>query len=120
MQAQLCAFVAVAVTSISVSSALFQHSYSRLATIRSPPIGPSDCLQSLDSTSTRMHAAATPASDSAQNNTHAPTHKKTGAPWLRAAVMGINDGLVSTASLMLGVGAGAESLHAMQVCRRAA
>lgn len=37
------------------------------------------------------------------------------APWLRAAVMGINDGLVSTASLMLGVGAGAESLRAMQL-----
>jgi hypothetical protein len=37
------------------------------------------------------------------------------APWLRAAVMGINDGLVSTASLMLGVGAGAESLRTMQV-----
>jgi hypothetical protein len=32
-------------------------------------------------------------------------------------VMGINDGLVSTASLMLGVGAGAESLRAMQVRR---
>jgi hypothetical protein len=41
----------------------------------------------------------------------------TGAPWLRAAVMGINDGLVSTASLMLGVGAGADSLRAMQVQR---
>lgn len=40
---------------------------------------------------------------------------ETGAPWLRAAVMGINDGLVSTASLMLGVGAGADSLRAMQV-----
>jgi hypothetical protein len=30
--------------------------------------------------------------------------------------MGINDGLVSTASLMLGVGAGSEGLRAMQVC----
>lgn len=29
--------------------------------------------------------------------------------------MGINDGLVSTASLMMGVGAGADSLRAMQV-----
>ncbi|KAF6265570.1 Ccc1 family [Scenedesmus sp. NREL 46B-D3] len=37
------------------------------------------------------------------------------APWLRAFVLGANDGLVSTASLMLGVGAGADSLHAMQL-----
>ena len=47
---------------------------------------------------------------------HCPRIAPAGAPWLRAAVMGINDGLVSTASLMLGVGAGAESLRAMQVC----
>jgi len=35
------------------------------------------------------------------------------APWLRAAVLGANDGLVSTASLMLGVGGGTESLRAL-------
>src|SRR6478735_4659867 len=30
-------------------------------------------------------------------------HKSHRAPWLRAAVLGVNDGTVSTASLMLGV-----------------
>ena len=33
------------------------------------------------------------------------------APWLRASVLGANDGLVSVASLMLGVGGGSDSLH---------
>jgi VIT1/CCC1 family predicted Fe2+/Mn2+ transporter len=33
------------------------------------------------------------------------THRSNRAPWLRAAVLGANDGLVSTASLMLGVAA---------------
>jgi VIT1/CCC1 family predicted Fe2+/Mn2+ transporter len=37
------------------------------------------------------------------------------APWLRAFVLGANDGLVSVASLMLGVGAAASDLHAMRV-----
>jgi len=40
------------------------------------------------------------------------------APWLRAFVLGANDGLVSVASLMLGVGAassGPEALQAMRV-----
>lgn len=37
-----------------------------------------------------------------QRNTHHRTHR---AGWLRAAVLGANDGLVSTASLMIGVAA---------------
>lgn len=37
------------------------------------------------------------------------------APWLRAFVLGANDGLVSVSSLMLGVGAGSKGLHAMQL-----
>eukprot|EP00879_Flechtneria_rotunda_P021190 GHRR01022322.1.p1 GENE.GHRR01022322.1~~GHRR01022322.1.p1 ORF type:complete len:145 (+),score=52.25 GHRR01022322.1:184-618(+) len=37
------------------------------------------------------------------------------APWLRAFVLGANDGLVSVASLMLGVGAGTEALRTMQL-----
>eukprot|EP00878_Enallax_costatus_P009907 GHUV01010344.1.p1 GENE.GHUV01010344.1~~GHUV01010344.1.p1 ORF type:complete len:263 (+),score=54.54 GHUV01010344.1:301-1089(+) len=37
------------------------------------------------------------------------------APWLRAFVLGANDGLVSVASLMLGVGAGTEALRAVQL-----
>ncbi len=34
---------------------------------------------------------------------HTEQHKSHRAPWLRAAVLGVNDGIVSTASLMLGV-----------------
>ncbi|WIA31276.1 hypothetical protein OEZ86_002178 [Tetradesmus obliquus] len=37
------------------------------------------------------------------------------APWLRAFVLGANDGLVSVASLMLGVGAGSTDLRTMQL-----
>ena len=33
------------------------------------------------------------------------------APWLRAGVLGANDGLVSVASLMIGVGGGSSALH---------
>ncbi|CAH9078567.1 unnamed protein product [Cuscuta europaea] len=35
------------------------------------------------------------------------------APWLRAAVLGANDGLVSTASLMMGIGAVKQDIKAM-------
>jgi len=34
---------------------------------------------------------------------HEAEHKSQRAPWLRAAVLGVNDGIVSTSSLMLGV-----------------
>jgi len=34
---------------------------------------------------------------------HEAAHKSQRAPWLRAAVLGVNDGIVSTSSLMLGV-----------------
>ena len=34
---------------------------------------------------------------------HEEMHRSQRAPWLRAAVLGVNDGIVSTASLMLGV-----------------
>ncbi len=34
---------------------------------------------------------------------HTARHKSHRAPWLRAAVLGVNDGIVSTSSLMLGV-----------------
>ncbi|GFR44345.1 hypothetical protein Agub_g5562 [Astrephomene gubernaculifera] len=37
------------------------------------------------------------------------------APWLRAFVLGANDGLVSVAALMLGVGGGSESLSTMRL-----
>jgi vacuolar iron transporter family protein len=39
------------------------------------------------------------------NHRHFEVHKGDRAAWLRAAVLGSNDGLLSTASLMLGVGA---------------
>lgn len=42
---------------------------------------------------------------------HTEKHKSNRAGWLRAAVLGINDGAVSTASLMLGVTAAAASKH---------
>eukprot|EP00775_Hariotina_reticulata_P000676 gene676-974_t len=35
--------------------------------------------------------------------------------WLRAFVLGANDGLISVAALMLGVGAGSDQLHTMQL-----
>jgi VIT1/CCC1 family predicted Fe2+/Mn2+ transporter len=38
-------------------------------------------------------------------STNRETHLSSRSPWLRAAVLGANDGLVSTASLMLGVAA---------------
>lgn len=45
-----------------------------------------------------------------QNNSpHAESHKSHRAAWLRAAVLGVNDGVVSTSSLMLGVFAASQS-----------
>ncbi|KAG2486703.1 hypothetical protein HYH03_014632 [Edaphochlamys debaryana] len=45
------------------------------------------------------------------------THRN---PWLRAFVLGANDGLVSVAALMLGVGGGDASLHTMRLAGLAA
>lgn len=42
-------------------------------------------------------------------NPHSETHRAEHAGWLRAAVLGANDGLVSTASLMVGVAAAGAS-----------
>lgn len=44
---------------------------------------------------------------------HSESHKSHRAPWLRAAMLGANDGIVSTASLMLGVLAASESQSAV-------
>lgn len=44
---------------------------------------------------------------------HHESHKSHRAPWLRAAVLGMNDGVVSTASLMLGVLAASASESAV-------
>ena len=40
-------------------------------------------------------------------------HKSQRSNWLRAAVLGVNDGIVSNASLMLGVAAASSSTHAV-------
>ena len=40
---------------------------------------------------------------------HPETHRTTRIGWLRAAVLGVNDGIVSTASLVLGVAAAGAS-----------
>jgi VIT1/CCC1 family predicted Fe2+/Mn2+ transporter len=42
------------------------------------------------------------------NSPHLESHKSHRAAWLRAAVLGVNDGIVSTSSLMLGVLAATE------------
>lgn len=44
---------------------------------------------------------------------HTETHLVTRIGWLRAAVLGANDGILSTASLIVGVAAGAESAQAV-------
>ena len=40
-------------------------------------------------------------------------HYSDRAPWLRAAVLGANDGLVSVGAILLGVGAGNTDLHTL-------
>lgn len=40
-------------------------------------------------------------------------HYSDRAPWLRAAVLGANDGLVSVASIMLGVSGGSQDRHTL-------
>lgn len=46
-------------------------------------------------------------------NPHLERHTASRAGWLRAAVLGANDGLVSTASLMVGIAASGGSTSAM-------
>ena len=42
-------------------------------------------------------------------------HHSNRAPWLRALVLGANDGLVSVASLMMGVGGGTSDLPTLRL-----
>jgi len=42
-------------------------------------------------------------------------HFSNRAPWLRAMVLGANDGLVSVAALMMGVAAGNDDLHFLRL-----
>ncbi len=46
---------------------------------------------------------------------HGEHHKVQHLGWLRAAVLGANDGIISTASLMLGVAAAQTSTHAVMI-----
>jgi VIT1/CCC1 family predicted Fe2+/Mn2+ transporter len=46
---------------------------------------------------------------------HGERHRTHRAGWLRAAVLGANDGIVSTASLVLGVAAAGASMRAILV-----
>jgi VIT1/CCC1 family predicted Fe2+/Mn2+ transporter len=48
-------------------------------------------------------------------NPHAEAHRGEHAGWLRAAVLGANDGLVSTASLMVGVAASGAAVGAVLI-----
>src|SRR5581483_12249560 len=48
-------------------------------------------------------------------HTHSETHLIQRIGWLRAAVLGANDGIVSTASLIVGVASSAVSFHAVLI-----
>ena len=52
--------------------------------------------------------------------THPEVHKSGRAGWLRAAVLGANDGIVSTASLIVGVAASGADARAILVAGSAA
>ncbi|MBV8757313.1 MAG: VIT family protein [Deltaproteobacteria bacterium] len=56
----------------------------------------------------------------ARRRHHREHHRSGRSGWLRAAVLGSNDAIVSTASLMIGVGASASSARAMLVAGVAA
>jgi VIT1/CCC1 family predicted Fe2+/Mn2+ transporter len=45
----------------------------------------------------------------------APQHYSHRAPWLRAFVLGANDGLVSVAAIMVGVGGGTDNITVMRL-----
>jgi VIT1/CCC1 family predicted Fe2+/Mn2+ transporter len=51
---------------------------------------------------------------------HRERHRSGRSGWLRAAVLGSNDAIVSTASLMIGVGASSASSHSMLIAGVAA
>jgi len=51
---------------------------------------------------------------------HHEHHRVASASWLRAAVLGANDGVLSTASLVLGVAASAADRHAVLIAGAAA
>jgi len=56
----------------------------------------------------------------ARRRHHREHHRSGRSGWLRAAVLGSNDAIVSTSSLMIGVGASSPSAHAMLIAGVAA
>lgn len=54
-------------------------------------------------TQSKAHNAMSPASSRRSGRAHEEKHRSSRTGWLRAAVLGSNDAIVSTASLMLGV-----------------
>lgn len=67
-----------------------------------------------------QHHPATHASQPCQPACRSPrrsccSHHSNRAPWLRAMVLGANDGLVSTSALMMGVGGGTSALATMRL-----
>lgn len=57
------------------------------------------------------HEATSPKNSDDMEKYH--EHYSDRAPWLRAAVLGANDGLVSVASIMLGVSGGSQDKHTL-------
>ena len=57
------------------------------------------------------HDAPSPKNSEEMEQYH--QHYSDRAPWLRAAVLGANDGLVSVASIMLGVSGGSQDKHTL-------
>ena len=64
---------------------------------------------------TRARAKHPPHTHKHTTPTHTPEHFSHRAPWLRAFILGANDGLVSVASLIVGVSGGSTELRAMQL-----
>ena len=54
-----------------------------------------------------------PSPKNSEDMEHYHQHYSDRAPWLRAAVLGANDGLVSVASIMLGVSGGSQDKHTL-------
>jgi VIT1/CCC1 family predicted Fe2+/Mn2+ transporter len=67
------------------------------------------------SASMEMEHTASPPRDDDDEEYCDHTHHSNRAPWLRAMVLGANDGLVSIAALLMGVGAGTKDLSVLRL-----
>ncbi|KAK1258100.1 hypothetical protein QJS04_geneDACA012298 [Acorus gramineus] len=66
-------------------------------------------------TNPSIHLTIPPTTEPTHQDDHPSTDYSTRSQWLRAAVLGANDGLVSVASLMIGVGTVNQTAKAMLV-----